>query len=153
MHQRHIGRKRPSKAPISRSENMSRIRAKNTKPEMLLRKELHARGRRYRLHVKGLPGKPDIVFTRARLAIFVHGCFWHQHESCIQASKPKSNQDYWSSKLSGNIKRDRRNRDELSALGFRTAVLWECEIEASPQNAADLIEHLLARRIVEPKSH
>jgi DNA mismatch endonuclease (patch repair protein) len=125
---------------------MRRIRAKNTKPELLLRRALYSRGKRYRIHVKNLPGKPDIVFHQARLAVFVHGCFWHQHENCLQASRPKTNRDYWRPKLLQNVERDQRYRAELEKLGFRTAILWECEVESSPKEAADLVEHLLVRQ-------
>jgi DNA mismatch endonuclease (patch repair protein) len=140
--------KAAQRAPISRSENMRRVRAKDTKPELLLRRTLFARGKRFRLHAKELPGKPDLVFRKARVAVFIHGCFWHQHENCIQASTPKTNRDYWVPKLAKNVERDARSRDELEKLGFRTAVLWECEIEASPEEAANLVEHLLTRQVL-----
>jgi DNA mismatch endonuclease (patch repair protein) len=129
---------------------MRRVRAKDTKPELLLRRGLHARGKRYRLHVKGLPGKPDVVFPRQRLAIFVHGCFWHRHENCIQASNPKSNREYWAPKLVRNVARDKAHCDALAAMGFRTIVLWECEIEADPAEAVVTVERLLAEAECQP---
>jgi len=143
---------KPKRSPISRSENMRRVRAKNTKPELLLRRALYGRGKRYRVHAKDLPGRPDIVFRQSKVAVFVHGCFWHQHEGCLQASKPKTNQTYWGPKLRGNVERDMKYREELEQLGFRTLVLWECEIEASPQAAADLVEHALVRQALSRSS-
>ena len=121
-------RKSPS-LPISRSENMRRIRSRDTLPELMLRRALHKVGKRYRCNVRALPGSPDIVFSRHRLAIFVHGCFWHQHPGCTEASQPKTNRPYWQPKLLGNVERDRRHRQELERLGYKVLVLWECEIE------------------------
>ncbi|MBC2777124.1 very short patch repair endonuclease [Parasphingopyxis marina] len=115
--------------PKARSQLMSRVRSRNTQPEMKLRKALYARGLRYRLHAKELPGKPDIVFRTARIAIFVHGCFWHQHYGCIRAAVPKSNTAFWKKKLNGNVARDCRNREALIAIGYRVITVWECEIK------------------------
>jgi DNA mismatch endonuclease (patch repair protein) len=98
------------------------------------------------VHFRQLPGKPDIVFSRSKVAVFVHGCFWHQHENCLQASKPKTNGQYWLPKLRGNMERDMKYYAALETLGYRTVVLWECEIEASPQASADVIEHALIRQ-------
>ncbi len=114
---------------ITRSRIMSGIRSKNTKPEMLVRKALHAKGFRYRLHVKDLPGKPDIVLPKYRTVVFVHGCFWHQHPGCKDAFKPQSNTEFWKKKLQGNIDRDRRAQAALALLGWRCLVIWECEVE------------------------
>ncbi|MXY67546.1 MAG: DNA mismatch endonuclease Vsr [Gammaproteobacteria bacterium] len=110
-----------------RSRLMSRIRSKDTKPEMRVRRLVHGMGYRYRLHVKDLPGSPDIVLRPRRKAIFVHGCFWHQHEGCTDNKIPKSRQAYWEPKLNGNVQRDKRNRAVLSDMGWRILVIWECE--------------------------
>jgi DNA mismatch endonuclease, patch repair protein len=114
--------------PAERSKNMTAIRAKDTRPEMLVRRLIYGVGYRYRLHDKGLPGKPDIVFRRRKVVIFVHGCFWHQHSSdSCSARKPKTNTDYWSKKLDRNVKRDARHIEELRSNGWRVLVIWECE--------------------------
>ena len=113
--------------PEQRSEVMRRIRGKDTKPEMLLRSALHRAGFRFRLHRRSLPGAPDIVFPGRRKAIFVHGCFWHSHR-CKRARKPASNRDYWIPKLAENKKRDARNRRRLTALGWSSLVVWECQL-------------------------
>src|SRR6218665_568865 len=105
-----------------RSRQMASIRSSNTRPEIAVRRALHAKGLRFRLHRKDLPGKPDIVLPRHRLAVFVHGCFWHQHPGCRLASKPKSRHDYWEPKLAGNVARDFRATGQLEALGWRVAV-------------------------------
>ena len=114
--------------PIRRSWNMSRIRGRDTKPELRLRSALHHRGLRYRVCRSDLPGKPDIVFSRQRLAIQVRGCFWHQHEGCDKGRLPKSNVDYWKPKLEGNSRRDGINDRRLHTLGWRVLVFWECEL-------------------------
>jgi len=114
-----------------RSENMRRIRSKDMKPEMVVRKLIHGMGYRYRLHRKDLPGKPDLVFTPRKKVIFVHGCFWHQHNAdhCPITRKPKSNGSYWLPKLEKNVKRDQRNLEELEKLEWDFLVIWECEIK------------------------
>ena len=113
--------------PEQRSEVMRRVRGKDTKPEMLLRSALHRAGFRFRLHRRSLPGAPDIVFPGRRKAIFVHGCFWHSHR-CKRARKPASNRDYWIPKLAENKKRDARDRRGLTALGWSSLVVWECQL-------------------------
>ena len=120
--------------PQTRSRMMSGIRGKDTKPEMVVRRLLHGMGCRYRLHAKDLPGKPDIVFRRLRLAIFVHGCFWHRHPdpNCRLARLPKSRQDFWIPKLDGNRERDMRIERELAALGWQSLAIWECRIRDRP---------------------
>jgi DNA mismatch endonuclease (patch repair protein) len=110
---------------MNRSENMSRIRSKDTAPELAVRRLLHSLGYRYRLHHKDLPGKPDIVFSVRRKVIFVHGCYWHAH-GCKVAHTPKSNEAYWSPKLRRNVERDALNRARLAELGWRSFVIWEC---------------------------
>jgi DNA mismatch endonuclease (patch repair protein) len=114
-------------SPLARSENMKRIRSKGMKPEMVVRSEVFKMGHRYRLHVSGLPGKPDLVFPGRRLVIFVNGCFWHQHANCVDGKLPKSRQEYWVPKLRHNIERDAKNYTALLNLGWRVEVIWECE--------------------------
>jgi DNA mismatch endonuclease (patch repair protein) len=110
-----------------RSWNMSRIRSKHTRPEVAVRRMLHGMGIRFRLHRAGLPGKPDIVLGPRQLVIFVHGCFWHRHPGCREATMPTANRDFWVTKLEGNAARDQRHRAELRRMGWRVAVVWECE--------------------------
>ena len=110
-----------------RSWNMSRIRSTNTKPEMLVRSFLHRNGFRFRLHVKDLPGHPDIVLPKYKTVIEVRGCFWHRHRGCKYATTPSSNTEFWQTKFNQNIKRDRKHAKELNALGWNVIVIWECE--------------------------
>lgn len=112
-----------------RSLNMSHIRAKNTSIEMKVRKHLFSLGFRYRINVKSLPGKPDIVLNKCRTAIFVNGCFCHHHENCRYASTPKSNIEYWTKKFSRNVENDAKNKEVLEQKGWSVAVLWECELK------------------------
>ena len=111
-----------------RSKNMSRIRSKNTKPELIFRKKLHSLGYRYSLHKKDLPGKPDLYLKKYNLAIFIHGCFWHQH-GCRNSVIPKSNRKYWELKLKNNTLRDENNLKELKHLGIKYEIIWECRIK------------------------
>jgi DNA mismatch endonuclease, patch repair protein len=113
----------------ARSAQMSRIRGRDTKPEMRARRALHAAGLRYRLHAKDLPGKPDLVFRGRRIALFVHGCFWHQHPdpNCKLSRMPKSKLDFWRPKLEGNRLRDVKVREELEARGWSVFEVWECQ--------------------------
>ncbi len=106
---------------------MSRVPQKNTKPELKVRRAVHALGYRFRLHRRDLPGTPDLVFPGRRAVIFVHGCFWHRHPGCAKASTPTSNIDFWSTKFSKNVERDARKERELCILGWRVLVIWECE--------------------------
>ena len=112
-----------------RSENMRRIRSKDMKPEMAVRRLVHGMGYRYRLHRKDLPGKPDLVFSSRRKVIFVHGCFWHQHSDpvCLDGRPPKSNTGYWHTKLRRNVERDAKNQNDLAIRGWKSFVVWECE--------------------------
>ena len=114
--------------PARRSRNMSRIRGRDTKPEMTVRRLLHRMGYRYRVHRTDLPGKPDIVFGPRRKVIFVHGCFWHGH-SCKRGSRlPKTNAEYWKAKIARNMERHSDQLDELTAAGWTGHTLWECEL-------------------------
>jgi DNA mismatch endonuclease (patch repair protein) len=110
---------------------MASIKAKDTKPEKRVRKYLHASGLRFRLHVKGLPGSPDIVLPKYCTAIFVHGCYWHRHRDCRFAYTPKSNVEFWTAKFDENVSRDARNQRSLENLGWRVLVIWECETSDS----------------------
>lgn len=110
-----------------RQLNMSRIRGKDTKPEMLIRRGLHARGLRYRLHDRKLPGRPDLVFAKHQTAVFVHGCFWHAH-GCALSKVPTTRREFWRTKLEGNAARDRKAVAALQAAGWRILVIWECAL-------------------------
>ncbi|MGP4674803.1 very short patch repair endonuclease [Agrobacterium pusense] len=114
----------------ARSERMSRVKGKNTKPEITVRKLIHGLGFRYRLHGRDIPGKPDIVFSKRRKVVFVHGCFWHRHtdSSCSLARLPKSRLDFWLPKLERNAQRDGENLEKLAQAGWRSLVIWECEL-------------------------
>ncbi|WP_285011094.1 very short patch repair endonuclease [Pedobacter faecalis] len=113
----------------TRSYNMSKIRGKNTKPEMLVRKFLHAQGFRYRLHVKDLPGKPDIVLPKYKTVIFVHGCFWHGHEGCRYYVVPKTRTEWWQAKINGNINKDLSVKALLINAGWSVIEVWECDLK------------------------
>ena len=113
----------------TRSYNMSRIKGKNTKPEMLVRKYLFAHGFRYRLNVKSLPGKPDIVLPKYKTVIFINGCFWHGHKGCKYFVIPKTRTEWWLNKIKDTQKRDREAEIELNVLGWRVITLWECELK------------------------
>jgi len=115
--------------PEKRSAVMRRVKARNTTPELVVRKALTRLGARYRLHRADLPGKPDIVLPGRRLALFVHGCFWHGHDCARGARVPKQNRDYWVAKVGRNAARDARTREALSAAGWRVETLWECELK------------------------
>lgn len=115
--------------PKTRSFNMSRIRGKNTKPELIVRKFLHARGFRFRLHRKDLPGKPDIVLSKYNTAIFVNGCFWHGHDGCKHFVIPKTRTEWWVSKIQSTKTKDRLNDDLLEESGWRVTTIWECELK------------------------
>lgn len=115
-------------SPEVRSRMMSANRRRDTKPELTVRRFLHAAGFRYRLDVRKLPGSPDIVLARYRAAIFVHGCYWHRHSDCRYATTPKSNVDFWQEKFERNVERDRRAIDRLLDDGWRVATVWECAV-------------------------
>ena len=113
-----------------RSAVMARVKGRNTAPELKLRRWLHAAGYRYRLHAPGLPGRPDLVFTRRRTALFVHGCFWHGHACPRGARAPKTNAAYWTAKIGGNRRRDAEVEARLAAQGWSVLTVWECELKA-----------------------
>lgn len=134
----------PPEAVVSpaRSALMARVRGKNTTPELRVRREAHRQGRRFRLHQRSLPGSPDLVFPARRLAIFVHGCFWHRHAGCSRCTTPKTRRDFWAAKFEANVARDARNIASLKDLGWRVAVVWECET-TDAQRLRSLIAALL----------
>jgi DNA mismatch endonuclease (patch repair protein) len=123
--------KKKTETSPERSAQMARVRGRDTKPEMRVRRALHAAGLRYRLHVKGLPGRPDLIFPGRRVVVFVHGCFWHRHPDpdCKLARLPKSRLDFWLPKLEGNRARDERVKAELEELGWNVIEIWECQIK------------------------
>lgn len=114
--------------PSERSEIMSRVRSKNSRPELFVRRLVFAEGYRYRLHDRTLPGCPDLVFKGRGKVIFVHGCFWHRHEHCALARMPKSRLDFWEPKLTANKERDARNKEVLTKEGWKVLTIWECEL-------------------------
>ncbi|HUU51654.1 MAG TPA: very short patch repair endonuclease [Candidatus Heimdallarchaeota archaeon] len=124
-----------------RSWNMSRIRAKNTKPEVFVRSMLHRMGYRFRIHLKGLPGKPDIVLPKYHTAIFVHGCFWHGHEGCKDFAPPKTRTEWWLNKINGNKKKDTENIAQLDRQGWHVIIIWECEL--TPDKRENTIKSLV----------
>ena len=113
---------------------MSKIKSKDTKPEIVLRKKLFAKGFRYRINYKKLPGKPDIVLPKYQTVIFVHGCFWHGHSDCKDSHLPKSNTDFWEAKISENKMRDNRNSEVLRQMGYNVLIVWECELTPTKLN-------------------
>ena len=127
--------------PAQRRLNMSRIRGRDTNPEQLLRKALHRRGQRYRLHVRTLPGRPDIVLPRYGAVIQVHGCFWHGHD-CPMFKTPATRTEFWMKKINGNRKRDRKTVRELQQGGWRIAIVWECSLRGPARRKADEVARL-----------
>lgn len=129
-----VKREESDRVDPARCANMRAVRGKNTKPEMVVRRLLHAMGYRFRLHVSSLPGRPDIVLPKHRTVVLVHGCFWHRHEGCGRASTPKTRSGFWSEKFEANIARDARSKRELIDRGWKVITVWECQI----RNAHDL---------------
>lgn len=128
--------------PEKRSEIMSRVRSRDTGPELVVRRIAHRLGFRYRLHRRDLPGCPDIVFPRYRSVVFVHGCFWHRHPNCKYASSPKTRVEYWQNKFHSNVVRDARNETLLRNLGWRVMVIWECETKDHERVAERISSYL-----------
>jgi DNA mismatch endonuclease (patch repair protein) len=127
----------------TRSRMMSGIRSRDTKPEIQLRRSLHRSGFRFRLHRKELQGSPDIVLPRWKAAVFVHGCFWHRHESCRFATMPATRPEFWTAKFDKNVARDRRNIEALVSAGWRVAIVWECSIRLEPTTTMQRLESWL----------
>lgn len=133
---------------VTRSYNMSKIKGVNTKPEMLVRKWLHANGFRYRLHRKDLPGKPDLTLSKHRVVVFVNGCFWHGHQDCRYFVLPKTRTDWWKNKIENTVKRDQRALNDLNTLGWRSLIVWECELKTDKR---DVTLHSLLSEIITKK--
>jgi len=133
----------------TRSYNMSRIKGKDTKPEVLVRKYLFSKGLRFRKNDKRYPGHPDIVLPKYKTIIFVHGCFWHFHENCRYAVMPSSNVDFWEKKLNGNRLRDERNKKALTEMGWNVIVIWECQLKKCKrdQTLEDLYLEIISHAI------
>lgn len=131
-----------------RSRMMSGIKGKNTKPELLLRSALHKLGFRFRIQRKDLPGKPDIVLPKYKTIIFVHGCFWHRHPGCKYAYTPKSNIEFWTNKLEGNVIRDRLTEKALEEMGWRILIVWECEVKTLIENDSFLRSMVTKEKMV-----
>ncbi|MFI8223597.1 very short patch repair endonuclease [Pseudomonas sp. NPDC085632] len=123
----------------TRSRMMSGIKGKNTKPELILRRYLHRRGFRYRIHRKDLPGNPDLVLASYRLAVFVHGCFWHRHEDCFYASVPTTRPEFWQKKFAGNVERDGRHISQLILKGWRVLIVWECGLNILVDDMQEIV--------------
>ena len=131
---------------MTRSENMARVKSKNTKPEIFLRKLLWHKGFRYRINYKKLPGSPDIYIPKYNAAIFVNGCFWHMHENCKYSSIPKTNHEFWKNKLKGNVERDKKNYIQLESIGTKVIVVWGCEIKQMMKDeiiATEIVDSLV----------
>lgn len=132
--------------PEKRSWNMSRIKGKDTKIEVEVRKYLFSKGYRFRKNDKRYPGKPDIVLPKYHVAIFVHGCFWHRHEGCKDATTPKTRTEFWLEKFDKNVKNDHIKQEKLRELGWKVIVIWECELKRSFQETMDKVEKELTRK-------
>lgn len=126
--------------PAERSERMSRIRSRDTVPELALRRALHAKGFRFRLGTRSLPGRPDIVLRKHQAVVFVHGCFWHRHQGCSIATTPKTRTDFWAEKFRKNVQRDVDVAEKLRAQGWRVLVAWECEL--APRRLEDTVQRI-----------
>jgi DNA mismatch endonuclease, patch repair protein len=135
-----------SLSPERRSWNMSRIRSRDTKPELLLRSKLHRAGLRFRVHRRNLPGNPDIVLPKYSTVIFVHGCYWHRHKGCKNATTPSTRTGFWEAKFANNIKRDEQNILALKAAGWQPLVIWECELKRDPNRVLKDIEKKLREK-------
>ena len=132
--------------PEKRSWNMSRIKGKDTKIEVEVRKYLFSKGYRFRKNDKRYPGKPDIVLPKYHVVIFVHGCFWHRHEGCKDATTPKTRTEFWLEKFDKNVKNDQIKQEKLRKLGWKVIVIWECELKRSFQETMDKVEKELTRK-------
>ncbi len=132
-------------SPAQRSSNMSKIRSKDTTPELVVRRYLHARGFRYRIHDRSLPGCPDIIFKQDKIAIFINGCFWHHHskKDCKDSHLPKSNTFFWLQKIQTNVRRDRKNYRKLREMGWHVFVVWECALKKD--NALRQLENRIVK--------
>jgi DNA mismatch endonuclease, patch repair protein len=136
----------------ARRKLMSRVRAKDSRPEMVVRRLLHAQGYRFRLHRRDLPGTPDLVFPGRKKVIFVHGCFWHRHPECARTTTPKTRAAYWQAKFDTNVARDIRNQHDLRELGWSTEIVWECQTKDTDALKSQL-ERFLGRKNEILKAH
>ncbi|WP_432736433.1 very short patch repair endonuclease [Maridesulfovibrio sp. FT414] len=132
-------------SPERRSWNMSRIKGKNTRPELLLRSLLHTEGFRFRLHDPKLPGKPDIVLKKHKAVIFVNGCYWHRHAGCAKTTTPKTRTLFWLNKFAETVARDKRKYRELEELGWKVIIVWECQLKNEPQITLSKVRNQLER--------
>ncbi|NAS31042.1 DNA mismatch endonuclease Vsr [Flavobacteriaceae bacterium R38] len=134
-------------SPKIRSYNMSKIKGKNTKPELLVRRYLHSKGLRFRLHDTGLPGKPDIVLPKYKVVIQVQGCFWHRHDGCKYFVVPKTRTEWWLNKINKTVSRDKENMKKLKYLGWKILIIWECEIkgEEKEKTLNSLYENIICQ--------
>lgn len=133
---------------VRRSEIMRAVRSKDTAPEILVRKAAYRLGLRFRLHARGLPGKPDLVFRKWATVLFVNGCFWHRHRGCKKASDPKTNIQFWQAKFTENVRRDKANYRLLKKAGWRVVVLWQCQVRTIEE-----AESVLKRHFPQPRSY
>lgn len=129
----------------TRSRMMSGIRSKNTKPELLVRRYLHRKGLRFRLHAADLPGKPDLVFPKYSTVVFVHGCYWHRHQDCKYTTTPETRTDFWLEKFRDNVSRDQLQANMLRDLGWRVLVVWECELRGGTGRLERLFSDITGR--------
>ena len=137
-----------TKSKEERRKNMAAIKSKNTKPELIVRKYLFSQGFRYRINVSSLAGKPDIVLSKYRTAIFINGCFWHLHKDCKYFVWPKDNAEYWKNKILGNVERDKRNYDSLIAAGWKVIIIWECQLKhAKEETLTELVKDIREGRV------
>ena len=130
--------------PIQRSANMAKVRGKDTGPEIAVRRAAHGLGLRFRLHRSDLPGRPDLVFPKHRLAVFVHGCFWHRHPGCARSTVPSTRVDFWDAKFRATVERDARQQQLLALAGWQVVILWECEIKDAEALKNTLIASTMA---------
>jgi DNA mismatch endonuclease, patch repair protein len=133
--------------PETRSYNMSRIRGKDTKPEVKLRSLLHRAGFRFRIHDSNLPGKPDIVLPRYRSVVFVNGCFWHRHEGCKYCTTPATRKDFWDKKFSGTVQRDQVKQQQLESAGWDVFIIWECDLKNNPEKVLRFLINELQKKV------
>lgn len=139
--------------PEKRSEIMRRVKSKNTQPELLVRRKLHSRGFRFRVHDGKLPGSPDLVFPKYKVALFIHGCFWHRHAGCRAASTPSTNKAYWNKKFKRTLQRDRETSSLLKKLGWRVFVVWECSLSKKSQEMTlETLDRAIKKKAVNLKN-
>ena len=132
---------------VKRSELMSKVRSKNTKPELIIRSHLHNLGYRFRIHIKDLPGCPDLTLKKYQTVIFIHGCFWHQHQNCKKATIPKNNRGFWLNKLNNTVTRDKKQEIMLRELGWNVIAIWECDIYKDLESVIIYITSQLSKPI------